>query len=160
MIKDLEKINNISEEYKGKFERNKDVSNKFAEIYKNALSQMNTKSKLTKKAQDILDKLAEKLNVEITEKDFDSEGNLSILQIIRRSSSEIEPKELKDFKDSIYKLWLEGAITLKEYFDVIQWLSNHYKADKIKENCTDYFMNIIDSDNNMMDKEKKYGTIY
>lgn len=159
MVNNLEEINNIRVEYKGNFERSKAAFSKFSEIYKNALSEIDTKPKLTEEAQDVLDKLTEKLHVEVTEDDFDSEGNLLILQIIKRASSEIGSKEVKYVKDSVYKLWHEGAITLRQCLDAIEWLSNHYKAEKIKEKCADDILDIIDDHKNITDKEENYGVI-
>ena len=159
MVNNLEEINNIRVEYKGNFEWSKAAFSKFSEIYKNALSAIDTKPKLTEEAQDVLDKLAEKFHVEVTENDFDSEGNLLILQIIKRASSEIGPKEVKYVKDCVYKLWHEGAITLRECLDSIEWLSNHYKSEKIKEKCTDDVLNIIDGHKNIADEEENYGVL-
>ena len=159
MVNNLKEINNIRVEYKGNFEQSKAAFSKFSEIYQNALFEIDTKPKLTEEAQDVLDKLAEKFHVEVTENDFDSERNLLVLQIIKRASSEIGPEEVKYVKDSVYKLWHEGAITLRQFFDAIEWLSNHYKAERIKEKCVDDILDIIDDHKNITDKEENYGVI-
>ena len=99
------------------------------------------------------------LKVEITDRDYDSKGNLLILQIIKRASSEIKPKDVKYVKESVYKLWKEGAITLRECLDAIEWLSNYYKSEKIKGKCEEYLIDIVNGEKNLTDKEKSFSVI-
>lgn len=159
MINKIDKFDNIKiKESKGSYKGNAAIA-KFNEIYKNAALMIDTTPTLSEKAEEIIGKLEEMLKVKMTEKDFDSKGNLLILQMIKRSPVEMSPEQIKYVKDSSYKLYIEGTITLREYLDTVEWLSNYYKGEKIKEKCMDTVIDLAGGGENSTKKEENYGVI-
>ena len=75
------------------------------------------------------------LKIKITDKDFKKDGTLDILDILKRNSSEITSRDVKYVKDTAMKLLQADVITLKQFREVIEWLSLRYKAEQIKEEC-------------------------
>lgn len=159
MINRIDRFDNVKvKENKGSYMGNAAAAN-FNEIYKNTASMLDTTPTLSKKAEEIIGKLEEMLKVKLTEKDFDSKGNLLILQMIKRSPVEMSTEQIKYVKDRTYELYKEGIVTLRQYLDTVEWLSNYHKGEKIKEKCMDTVINLADGGENSTKKEENYGVI-